>query len=71
VLLPSVLLHATEIKGVLNARVSQTSRAVAIRSQTPSLHHFVIQGLLAPAVVLGCGFSLARVRLCEGGPLID
>jgi len=31
----------------------------------PSLHHFVMQDLLPPVVVLGCGFSFARVWLCE------
>jgi len=43
---------------VLNKRVSQTS-AVTTRV------HFVMQGLLPPVVVLGCGFFFARVWLCE------
>jgi len=30
----------------------------------PSLHHFVMQGLPTLVVVLGRGFSLARMRLC-------
>jgi len=33
----------------------------------PSLPHFVMQGLLPPVMVLGCGFSLAHVRLRLGG----
>ena len=36
----------------------------------PSLHHFVMQGVLPSVVVLGCGSSFARVRLCED-PLIE
>ena len=31
----------------------------------PSLNHFVMQGLLPPVVVLGCGFSSTHVWLCE------
>jgi len=31
----------------------------------PNLHHFVMQCLLSPVAVLGCGSSVARVWLCE------
>jgi len=31
----------------------------------PSLRHYVTQGLLPSVAVLGCGFLLARVWLCE------
>ena len=33
----------------------------------PSLRHFVTQRLQPPVAVLGCGFSFARVWLCEDG----
>ena len=62
---PSVLVHATEIKGVLNEH--EFYRLVLSRlvhTPPPSLHHFVMQGLLPTVVVLGCGVSLfARVWL--------
>jgi len=74
----SVLLHATEIKGVLNERVSQTC-AVAIRSQPPKPASLRDAGFAAPcggAGMLGCGFSCARVCLfagcdCDGLIVID
>jgi len=37
------------------------SFATPLGHSPPSLHHFVMQGLLPPVVVLGCGVSFARV----------
>jgi len=52
------------IKGVLNERISQTS-AVATRSQPPKPASLRDAGFAPPVVVQGCGFSSARVWLCD------
>jgi len=49
---------------VLHERVSQTS-AVATRSQPPKPASLRDAGFAPRVVVLGCGFSLACVWLCE------